>query len=141
LSASIWGASRYPTRRRCAAFAICSKRTTGRRLFAAVPRHLAAKGLKVAAGTIVDATIIIINAPSSPKNAGKARDPEMHRTKKGNQRHFGTKAQLGLDRRAKLLHPVVATAAKIADGTVPSALLPGRETRIGAIRRIAGSGR
>jgi transposase, IS5 family len=52
----------------------------GRRLFEEVGRHLAAKGLKVATGTIVDATII--NAPSSTKNADKARDPEMHQTKK-----------------------------------------------------------
>jgi hypothetical protein len=44
----------------------------GRRLFDEVQRHLAAKGLKVATGTIVDATII--NAPSSTKNADK-RDP------------------------------------------------------------------
>jgi IS5 family transposase len=44
----------------------------GRRLFDEV-QHLAAKGLKVATGTIVDATII--NAPSSTKNAAKARDP------------------------------------------------------------------
>ena len=35
----------------------------GRQLFDEVQRHLAAKGLKVAGGTIVDATII--NAPSS----------------------------------------------------------------------------
>jgi IS5 family transposase len=55
----------------------------GRQLFDEVQRHLAAKGMKVAAGTIVDATII--NAPSSTKNADKARDPEMHQTKKGNQ--------------------------------------------------------
>jgi IS5 family transposase len=47
----------------------------GRRLFDEVQRHLAAKGLKAATGTIVDATII--NAPSSTKNAKKARDPEM----------------------------------------------------------------
>jgi transposase, IS5 family len=53
----------------------------GRLLFDEVQRHLAAKGLKVATGTIVDATII--NAPSSTKNADKARDPEMHQTKKG----------------------------------------------------------
>ena len=32
---------------------------------------------------IVDATII--NAPSSTKNADKARDPKTHQTKKGNQ--------------------------------------------------------
>jgi IS5 family transposase len=43
----------------------------GRRLFDESQRHLAAKGLKVATGTIVDATII--NAPSSTKNANKAR--------------------------------------------------------------------
>ena len=43
----------------------------GRRLFDEVQRHLAAKGLKAGTGTIVDATII--NAPSSTKNAGKAR--------------------------------------------------------------------
>jgi len=46
------------------------------------------------AGTIVDATIIA--APSSTKNADKARDPEMHQTKKGNQWHFGMKALQGL---------------------------------------------
>ena len=62
----------------------------GRQLFNEVQRHLAAKGLKVATGTIVDATII--NAPSSTKNADKARDPEMHQTKKGNQWYFGMKA-------------------------------------------------
>jgi len=42
----------------------------GRRLFDEVQRHLTTKGLKVATGTIVDATII--NAPSSTKNADKA---------------------------------------------------------------------
>jgi transposase, IS5 family len=71
----------------------------GRRLFDEVQQHLATKGLKVA--TIVDATII--NAPSSIKNANKARDPEMHQTKKGNQWYFGMKAHLGLD---KLFGPV-----------------------------------
>ena len=35
----------------------------GRKLFERVHRHLATRGLKVATGTIVDATII--NAPSS----------------------------------------------------------------------------
>ena len=62
----------------------------GRQLFDEVQRHLTAKGLKVATGTIVDATII--SAPSSTKNAKKARDPEMHQTKKGNQWYFGMKA-------------------------------------------------
>src|SRR5947207_11313330 len=41
-----------------------------------VQQHLAAKGLKVATGTIVDATII--NARSSTKSAARARDSDRH---------------------------------------------------------------
>ena len=100
----------------------------GRRLFEEVQRHLAAKGLKVSTGTIVDATII--NAPSSTKNAAKARDPEMRQTKKGNQWYFGMKAHLGVDSRTKLIHAAVATPANVADGTVLPDLLHGKETRV-----------
>ena len=52
-------------------------------LFDQINAHLAEQGLLMRAGTIVDATIIA--APSSTKNEGKTRDPEMHQTKKGNQ--------------------------------------------------------
>jgi hypothetical protein len=45
------------------------------------------------------AAVRLINAPSSTKNAEKARDPEMHQTKKGNQWYFGMKAHLGVDSR------------------------------------------
>jgi IS5 family transposase len=100
----------------------------GRRPFDEVKRQLPAKGLKVATGTIVDATII--NAPSSTKNAAKARDPEMHQTKKGNQWYFGIKAHIGVDRRTKLIHAVVATPAHAADNTVLPDLLHGNETRV-----------
>ena len=77
----------------------------GRPLFDEVQRHLAVKGMKVATGTIVDAVLAkagIINAPSSTKNADKARDPEMHQTRKGNQWYFGMKAHFGVDSRSKL---------------------------------------
>ncbi len=100
----------------------------GQQLFDKVQQHLAAKGLKVASGTIVDATII--NAPSSTKNADKARDPEMHQTKKGNQWYFGMKAHFGVDSRTKLIHAVVATPANVADSTVLPELLHGQETRV-----------
>src|SRR2546429_3480620 len=98
----------------------------GQQLFDEVQRHLAAKGLKVATGTNVDATII--NAPSSTKNAEKARDPEMHQTKKGNQWYCGMKAHLGVDSRTKLIHAVMATPANVADSTVLPELLHGQET-------------
>src|SRR5437773_6173015 len=100
----------------------------GRRLFEEVQRHLAANGLKVSTGTIVDATII--NAPASTKNADKARDPEMHQTKKGKQWYFGMKAHFGIDSRTKLIHAVVATPANVADSTVLPELLHGKETRV-----------
>src|SRR5438034_7350638 len=100
----------------------------GQRLFDEVQQHLAAKGLKVATGTIVDATII--SAPSSNKNADKARDPEMHQTKKGNQWYFGMKAHFGTDSRTKLIHAAVATPANVADSTVLPELLHGNETRV-----------
>ena len=64
----------------------------GSALFSTVGGLLLANGLKLSGGTIVDATIIA--APSSTKNADRARDPEMHQTKKGNQWHFGMKVLL-----------------------------------------------
>jgi IS5 family transposase len=55
-----------------------------------VNAYLACRGLKIAGGTIVDATIIV--APGSTKNAAKARDPEMQQTRKGRQWYFGIEA-------------------------------------------------
>jgi transposase, IS5 family len=100
----------------------------GRRLFEAVAEYLAAQGLKVSRGTIVDATII--NAPSSTKNAAGERDPEMCQTKKGNQWYFGMKAHLGMDSKLKLIHSVAATAANVHDSQALPELLHGNETRV-----------
>jgi IS5 family transposase len=83
----------------------------GDRLFEEVLVHLGKKGLKIATGTIVDATII--HAPSSTKNEVQMRDFEMHQTKKDNQWYFGMKAHFGVDSRAKLIHSVRVTAANV----------------------------
>ena len=53
-----------------------------RRIFETINAHLAAQGLMMREGTIVDATLIA--APPSTKNQDKQRDPEMHHSKKGN---------------------------------------------------------
>lgn len=100
----------------------------GQMLFETVNRHLAARGVRISTGTIVDATII--NAPSSTKNAAQARDPEMHQTAKGKQWYFGMKAHVGVDRQTKLIHSVTATAANVADAAVLPTLLHGDETRV-----------
>lgn len=61
------------------------------------------------------------------KNEAKARDPEMHQTKKGNQWYFGMKAHIGVDAESGLVHTVVGTAANEADVTQTEHLLHGEE--------------
>jgi IS5 family transposase len=100
----------------------------GRALFEQVARHLQARGLKVAGGTIVDATII--SAPSSTKNESGERDPEMKQTRKGNQWYFGMKAHIGVDSKTKLIHSVAATPANVHDSQALAHLLHGAETRV-----------
>jgi IS5 family transposase len=77
---------------------------------------------------IVDATII--RALSSTKNREHAREPEMHSTKKGNQRYCGMKAPIGVDSRTKRIHSVAATAANVHDSRLLPDLLHGEKTRV-----------
>ena len=108
----------------------------GRRLFDEVQRHLAAPGAEVVTWTIVDATII--NAPSSTKNADKARNPEMYQTRKGNQWYFVKTAHFGVDSSSKLIQAVVATPANVADSTVLPDLLQGCDRSLKASTRASG---
>lgn len=100
----------------------------GAAMLATVNEHLQKKGVRIATGTIVDATII--HAPSSTKNQKQERDPEMHQTKKGKQWYFGMKAHVGVDSKTKLIHSAVATAAHVGDSTVLPELLHGEETKV-----------
>lgn len=94
-------------------------------ILATVNATLAAKGLLLKRGTVVDATLIA--APSSTKNSTGKRDPEMHQSKKGNQWHFGMKAHIGVDADSGLVHTVVGTAANVNDVTQAHALVHGQE--------------
>lgn len=107
---------------------LLERHNLGQELFDRVNEHLASRGLKVAGGTIVDATIIA--APSSTKNQAKARDPEMHQTRKGQQWYFGMKLHIGVDSKTKLIHAMKTTAANVHDATVLGELLHGDETRV-----------
>ena len=86
---------------------------------------LAAHGLLLKSGTVVDATLIA--APSSTKNKDGKRDPQMHQVKKGKQWHFGMKAHIGVDAESGLVHTVIGTAANVNDVTQGHALLHGKE--------------
>ena len=100
----------------------------GEQLFAKVGEVLQRSGFKLKTGTIVDATII--GAPSSTKNADKARDPEMHQTKKGQQWYFGMKLHIGVDSQSGLAHSAVVTAANVHDKHPLPDLLHGNEQRV-----------
>ena len=89
--------------------------------FEAINRVMVETGHMMKGGTIVDATII--NAPSSTKNADKARDPEMHQTKKGNEWKFGMKCHVGVDAGSGLVHTITVTAANAHDITQAAELI------------------
>jgi transposase, IS5 family len=107
---------------------LLEKHALGKKLLMAVNEYLRVNGIKIAKGTIVDATII--SAPSSTKNKDKERDPEMHQTAKGKQWYFGMKAHVGVDSKSKLIHTILASAANVADRDALPYLLHGRETRV-----------
>ena len=73
-------------------------------------------------GTIVDASII--SAPPSTENKNRARDPDMHQTRKDNQWFFGTKAHIGVDSRTKVIHAGAATAANVHDYSPGPSMIP-----------------
>ena len=97
-------------------------------IFEQINGHLADRGMLMREGTIVDATIIA--APPSTKNKAKARDPEMHQTKKGNEWYFGMKAHIGTDADSGLVHSLTGTAANVADITETERLLHGKESDV-----------
>ena len=99
-----------------------------RALFDEIAATPAERGLLMRQGTIVDATIIA--APPSTKNKEKARDRQMHQTKKGNQWHFGMKGHIGVDVASGVVHTVVGTAANEADINQMAAVLHGQEEAV-----------
>ena len=107
---------------------LLEKHHLGEEMLETVNHRLASKGIRIATGTIVDATII--HAPSSTKNAGGERDPEMHQTRKGKQWYFGLKAHIGVDSKQGVVHTVCTSAASVADVHMLPGLLHGEERKV-----------
>jgi IS5 family transposase len=94
-------------------------------IFQAINQTLGERGLFLSAGTIVDASLIA--APTSTKNQDKARDPEMHSSKKGNQWFFGSKFHIGVDSETGLVHTLKVTSGNVSDIAEAASLLQGEE--------------
>jgi IS5 family transposase len=107
---------------------LLEKHDLGGQMLEAVNLHLETKGIRIATGTIVDATIV--HAPSSTKNQSGERDPAMHQTKKGKQWYFGLKAHIGVDSKQGVVHSGCTSAANVADMHMLPDLLHGEETKV-----------
>ena len=94
-------------------------------MFKVINQTLGERGLFLRAGTIVDASLIA--APTSTKNQSKARDPEMHSSKKGNQWFFGSKFHIGVDSETGLVHTLKVTSGHVSDIAEAASLLHGEE--------------
>lgn len=104
---------------------LLQKHELSKKILDEINAYLSERGLLMREGSMVDATII--NAPSSTKNKDKARDPEMHQTKKGNQWYHGMKAHIGADADSGLVHSTHYTAANESDVAHTHRVLHGQE--------------
>lgn len=94
---------------------LLEKNGLDKQVFELFKQQLSDRGLLFNKGTIVDGSFI--EAPSSTKNADKKRDPEMHSAKKGNNKHFGIKMHIGVDKATGIIHTVETTPANVHDVT------------------------
>jgi IS5 family transposase len=102
------------------------KHKLAEQILVTVNELLTQRGLLLKAGTAVDATLIA--APTSTKNKDRARDPERHSSKKGNQWYFGMKAHISVDAESGLVHTVRGTSGHVSDVAEANTLLHGQET-------------
>ena len=107
---------------------LMEKHELGGAMLDQVNEHLASKGIKIATGTIVDATII--HVPSSIKNRASERDPAIRQVKKGKQWHFGLKAHIGVDSKTNVVHSVCTSAASVSDCHMLPHLPHGEECKV-----------
>ena len=107
-------------------------------LFAEVSRQLAAHGLVVKAGTLLDATLVQAQArrPTGTAQPGapSPTDPEAAWTGRGAKAHFGYKVHLGVDAGSGLIRAACLTPAQIAESTVADTLILGDEAAVYADR-------
>ena len=97
------------------------KHKRAEQVLATVNDLLVGNGLLPRVGTAVDATLML--ASTSTENKDKARDPEMHSSKKSNQWYYGMNAHIGVDADLGLVHTVKGTAGHVHDINEGNALL------------------
>ena len=99
-------------------------------LFAAVEQQLAARGLLVMQGTLLDATLVaaqVRRPKGGATGAGSPRDLDAAWARRGPQARFGYKLHLGVDADSELIRRAVLTPANVNETTVADGLIAGDE--------------
>ena len=102
-------------------------------LFAAVEAQLAARGLLVKQGTLVDATLVdaqVRRPKGGATGAGSPRDPDAAWARRGRQARFGYKVHLGVDAQSELVRRAELTPANVNETQVADALIAGDEAAV-----------
>lgn len=97
----------------------------GQQIWASVNAQIIERSLMLKASTLVVATLF--SAPSLTKNDSVGRGPKIHRTRKGDHRHFAMNGQIGMDTDSGLVYAVMTTVANAHDITQEHALLHGEK--------------
>jgi IS5 family transposase len=102
------------------------------RLFAELDRQLAAKGLFVKSGTLIDASLIEADVKRPPKDEGEVaeRDPDAGFTRRGQKSFFGYKAHIAVDQGTDLIRGAILTGADVGDSLAADALIQGDEAAV-----------
>lgn len=106
--------------------------------FAEIGSQLAARGLILKKGTLLDATLVRAThaAPSGKAGLGQGhpREPGADWGKKNGKSHFGYKLHVGVDQGSGLIRTARVTSARVQDVEMAPALLAGDEAAVYADR-------
>jgi IS5 family transposase len=109
-------------------------------LFAEFERQLAARGLILRRGTMIDASLVETPHRPPPRDGGReAVDPDAATTARKGKRgtHYGYKMHAGVDRHSRLIRRVLLTPANVNDTTPADALVCGDERAVYADKAYA----
>lgn len=99
-----------------------------------INRQLAARGLMLKKGTLLDATLVTASRNPPGKEAGLGgrhpQEPDADWTKKNGKSVFGYKAHIATDEGSGLVRRVIVTSAKIYESTVADRLICGDERAV-----------
>ena len=102
-------------------------------VFGEINRQLAAKGMLVKQGTLIDATLVAAQSAPPPFEGNKPahdRDAAWTRREGTGKKHFGYKAHLAVDQGSLLVRSALLTPANVNDTEPADALIQGDEAAV-----------